>query len=190
MPGSDRLRHAGVAHRRLVVRRRVRLRIKDRKVVGRILGRAVDRATGIDGRVAPIRSNQVLKIVRAPPCGEVAGSCASSLSRSVVRSLRDRSTSRYCSTMTSAFAGPIRPYYQRESSSTLRVACRQSRPAPPPARARRPSPPPDTNPSLSAVEPGFSAAVAYCARQRPGHPASPLPKPGGSCGARPFSMPE
>ena len=60
---SERHRHVGIGHRHLEVRHLVRLRIEDRHVVGRILGRAVERAVGIDRRLAPVRRDQVVQVL-------------------------------------------------------------------------------------------------------------------------------
>ena len=60
--GSERFRRVGIAHRRLEVRNLVGLGIEDRIVVGRVFGRADQRTVGIDGRMAPIRCDQVVQV--------------------------------------------------------------------------------------------------------------------------------
>ena len=62
MSGTQRFRHLGSAHRHLEERHFVRLRIEDRHVVGGIFRRAVQRAVGIDRRIAPVRRNQIVQI--------------------------------------------------------------------------------------------------------------------------------
>ena len=68
MAGPERFRHFGILHRHLEERHLVGLRIEDRHVVGRIFRRAVERAVGIDRRIAPVRRDQVVQIfVRRRP---------------------------------------------------------------------------------------------------------------------------
>ncbi len=55
-------RRIGVARRRLEIGHRMRLRIEDRKIVGGIFGRAVDRAPGIDSRVALVGRDLVMQV--------------------------------------------------------------------------------------------------------------------------------
>ena len=62
VPGSKPFRRVRVAHRRLEVGHRVRLGIEDRQDVGRVFGRAEHRAVGVDRRIAPVRSDQVVQI--------------------------------------------------------------------------------------------------------------------------------
>ena len=63
MAGAERFRHVRILHRHLEERHLVRLRIQDRNVVGRVFGRAVQRAVGVDGRIAPVRRDQVVQIM-------------------------------------------------------------------------------------------------------------------------------
>jgi len=57
------IRGTRIRDRHLEERHLVRLGIQDRHVVGRVLGRPIERAVGVDGRVAPIRGDQVVQIV-------------------------------------------------------------------------------------------------------------------------------
>ena len=63
MSGPERFRHVRILHRHLEERHLVRLRIEDRHVVGRVFGRAVERPVGIDGRIAPVRGDQVVQVM-------------------------------------------------------------------------------------------------------------------------------
>ena len=70
----------------------VGLRIEDRHVVGRVFGRAVQRAVGVDGRIAPVGRDQVVQVLasslpqsqvvttmlRSTPCGRGGLACGSS----------------------------------------------------------------------------------------------------------------
>ena len=58
-----RERHVRVRHRHLEVRHLVRLGIEDRHVVGRIFRRPIERAIGIDRRLAPIRRDQIVQVL-------------------------------------------------------------------------------------------------------------------------------
>ena len=60
---SKRDRHVRIGDRHLEVRHLVRLRIEDRHVVGRIFRRAVERAVGVDRRIAPVRRDQVVQVL-------------------------------------------------------------------------------------------------------------------------------
>ena len=57
---AERLRRIGIGDRHLGERHLVRLRIEDRHVVGRVFVRAVQRAVGVDRRIAPVRGNQIV----------------------------------------------------------------------------------------------------------------------------------
>ena len=57
-----------IAHRHLEERHLVGLRIEDRHVVGRVFRRAVQRAVGVDRRIAPVGRDQVVQVfVRRRP---------------------------------------------------------------------------------------------------------------------------
>ena len=59
----ERFRHARIGHRHLERRHPGGLRVQDRHVVGRVFRRAVERAVAVDGRIAPVRGDQVVEIV-------------------------------------------------------------------------------------------------------------------------------
>ena len=63
MARSKRDRHVRIGHRHLEGRDLVGLRIEDRHQVGRVFGRAVKRAAGIDRRLAPVGRDQVVQIL-------------------------------------------------------------------------------------------------------------------------------
>ena len=58
-----RFRHLRITHRRLEVGDRAGLGIEDRKHVGRVFRRAEELAVGVDGRIAPVRRDQVVEIL-------------------------------------------------------------------------------------------------------------------------------
>ena len=62
-PGPSDTGMLRIGHRHLEERHLVGLRIEDRHVVGRIFRRAVERAVGIDRRIAPVRRDQVVQVL-------------------------------------------------------------------------------------------------------------------------------
>ena len=54
--------HVGIRNRHLEKRHVAGFRIEDRHVVARVFGRAEQRPIGIDGRVAPVRRDQIMGV--------------------------------------------------------------------------------------------------------------------------------